>query len=251
MDLSLYAAAVVLLGYFVLGTAGFGSALIIVPLLAWDWPLAFVVPLVLLIDIPAAILHTGLNFRQVMWRELPPLLPSVLVGALGGIGLIHMTQGEGLLLILGGYVIFIGWRGLQGASIAVKLNPNARHFAGFAMGLVETMFGTAGPVVMSWLSQRLSDPFLIRATMPMTIIGLSTIAIAIVGVSGGLSDAKIWTALLVLLPFALCGVWLGHQLSLRITAVLLRPFIYGFLCLSGLVLCARALRGLSPLIELS
>lgn len=243
MDITWFPMAAVLTGYFVLGTAGFGSALIIVPLLAWDWPLAFVVPLVLLIDVPAAILHTGLNFRQVMWRELPPLLPSVLVGAVVGLGLTYWTQGEWLLLLLGAYVIFIGCRGLQGAAIAVQLKPHARHLAGFAMGLVETMFGTAGPVVMSWLSQRLSDPFLIRATMPMTIIGLSTIALAMVGVSGGLSDANIWTALLVLLPFALCGVWLGHQLSLRMTAVVLRPFIYGFLCLSGFVLCARALRG--------
>ena len=86
--------SVVFMGYFVLGTAGFGSALIVVPLLAWDWPLAFVVPLVLLIDVPAAMLHTGLNFRQVMWKELPPLLPSVVVGALVGIGLIHWTQGD-------------------------------------------------------------------------------------------------------------------------------------------------------------
>ena len=63
MEAGLYQFAVVFVGYFVLGIAGFGSALIIVPLLAWDWPLAMVVPLVLLIDVPAAILHTGLNFR--------------------------------------------------------------------------------------------------------------------------------------------------------------------------------------------
>jgi len=79
MEASLYQFAVVFVGYFVLGIAGFGSALIIVPLLAWDWPLAMVVPLMLLIDVPAAILHTGLNFRQVMWKELPPLLPSVIL----------------------------------------------------------------------------------------------------------------------------------------------------------------------------
>ncbi|NCA00150.1 MAG: sulfite exporter TauE/SafE family protein, partial [Betaproteobacteria bacterium] len=91
MDISLYSVAVIFSGYFVLGTAGFGSALIIVPLLAWHWPLTFVVPLVLLIDVPAAVLHTGLNFKQVMWRELPPLLPSVLVGALVGMGLIRWT----------------------------------------------------------------------------------------------------------------------------------------------------------------
>ncbi len=244
MEAGLFQFAVVFVGYFVLGIAGFGSALIIVPLLAWDWPLAMVVPLVLLIDVPAAILHTGLNFRQVMWKELPPLLPSVLVGALAGIVLIRMTHGDGLLLGLGLYVIYIGWRGFRGASVAVQLRPSMRHLAGFTMGLVETMFGTAGPVVMSWLVQRLPDPFLIRATMPTTIIGLSTIALCMVGVSGGLSDVALWKCLLLLLPFAMAGVWLGHQLAIRIQAAYFKPFVYGFLCLSGLVLCARALRGI-------
>ena len=39
MQEMLYPAAVVLLGYVVLGITGFGSALVIVPLLAWRWPL--------------------------------------------------------------------------------------------------------------------------------------------------------------------------------------------------------------------
>ena len=244
MEAGLYQFAVVFLGYFVLGIAGFGSALIIVPLLAWDWPLAVVVPLVLLMDVPTAILHTGLNFRQVMWKELPPLLPSVIVGALAGIVLIRITQGDGLLFCLGLYVIFIGWRGLKGEPLAVQLKPSMRHLAGFAMGLVETMFGTAGPVVMSWLAQRLADPFLIRATMPMTIIGLSSIALSMVGVAGGLNDVALWKSLMLLLPFAMAGVWLGHQLAVRIQAAFLKPFIHSFLCLSGLVLCARSLRGI-------
>ena len=236
--------AVVLMGYFVLGIAGFGSALIIVPLLAWNWPLAFVVPLVLLIDVPAAVLHTGLNFRQVMWRELPSLLPSVVLGALAGIGLLKWTDGDGLLLLLGLYVIYIGWQGLKGAATAIRFQATSSHPYGFAMGLVETMFGTAGPVVMSWLSQRVSDPFVIRATMPMTIIGLSSIALGMVGMSGGLNDSSLWQNFAVLLPFALAGVWLGHQFSKRISAAVLRPFIDGFLCLSGCVLCARAFRSL-------
>ena len=243
MEANLYQFAIVFVGYFVLGVAGFGSALIIVPLLAWDWPLARVVPLVLLIDVPAAILHTGLNFRQVKWRELPPLIPSVILGALAGIVLIRVTQGDGLLLCLGLYVIYIGWRGLKDAPVAVQLRPSMRHLAGFVMGIVETMFGTAGPVVMSWLAQRLTDPFSIRATMPMTIIGLSSIALCMVGLAGGLNDLELWNCLMLLLPFAIAGVWLGHQLALRIQAAFLKPFIYSFLCLSGLVLCARSLRG--------
>ena len=245
MEPGLYQFAVVFVGYFVLGISGFGSALIIVPLLAWDWPLAMVVPLMLLIDVPAAILHTGLNFRQVMWKELPPLLPSVIFGAVAGIVLMRITQGDGLLLCLGLYVIFIGWCGLKGAPVAVQIRPSMQHLAGFMMGLVETMFGTAGPVVMSWLSQRLSDPFLIRATMPMTIIGLSSIALCMVSVAGGLNNIELWKCLMLLLPFAIAGVWLGHQLALRIQAAFLKPIIYSFLCLSGIVLCARSLRGIA------
>lgn len=244
MEISYFAMAVVLLGYFVLGTAGFGSALIMVPLLAWDWPIAFVVPLVLLIDVPAAVMHTGLNFRQVMWRELPALLPSVIVGALAGIILIQWTVGEGLLLVLGLYVIYIGWQGLKGTATAIRFAAVSSHPYGFAMGLVETLFGTAGPVVMSWLSQRVSDPFVIRATMPMTIIGLSSIALGMVGVAGGLSNLALWQNFAALLPFALVGVWLGHQFAKQMSGAVLRPFIDGFLCLSGFALCARALRGL-------
>ena len=67
---------VVLLGYTVLGLTGFGSALVIVPLLAWQWPLPEVVALTLLM------LVLGLISRSVGDR-----LTARLVGALGGVGI--------------------------------------------------------------------------------------------------------------------------------------------------------------------
>ena len=60
----------VLTGYLVLGITGFGSALIVVPLLAWRWPLPEVVALALLMDAPASALLGGLNLRQVDGREV-------------------------------------------------------------------------------------------------------------------------------------------------------------------------------------
>ena len=71
---------VVLLGYTVLGLTGFGSALVIVPLLAWQWPLPEVVAMTLLMDVPASAFHSGLNWRQVQWRELRRLLPGLVAG---------------------------------------------------------------------------------------------------------------------------------------------------------------------------
>lgn len=69
--------AVVLAAYLVLGITGFGSALILVPLLARQWPLADVVALAILLDIPASMLHGGLNLPQVRWRELLRMLPGL------------------------------------------------------------------------------------------------------------------------------------------------------------------------------
>ena len=77
MEASLYQFAVVFVGNFVLGIAGFGSALIIVPLLAWDWPLAVVVPLVLLIDVPAAI-FAPVNVGEYSARHVNPVLAKKL-----------------------------------------------------------------------------------------------------------------------------------------------------------------------------
>ena len=77
--LELFSLAVVLVGYTVLGLTGFGSALVIVPLLAWHWPLPEVVALVLMLDLPASLMHSGLNWRQVQWTELRKLLPGMVL----------------------------------------------------------------------------------------------------------------------------------------------------------------------------
>ena len=76
---------VVALGYLVLGITGFGSALVMVPLLAWRWPLSEVVPLVLLTDVVASALMGRLNWREVRWDVLMQLLPGMVLGALAGL----------------------------------------------------------------------------------------------------------------------------------------------------------------------
>jgi uncharacterized protein len=97
----LYPIGVVLLGYTVLGLTGFGSALVIVPLLAWQWPLPEVVALTLLMDVPASAFHSGLNWRQVQWRELGRLLPGLVVGTVLGLWLLPHLQARWPLLLLG------------------------------------------------------------------------------------------------------------------------------------------------------
>jgi len=104
-------------GYSVLGLTGFGSALVIVPLLAWQWPLPEVVALTLMLDLPASLMHSGLNWRQVRWSELRRLLPGMVIGTVLGLWLTHHLSSRWPLLALGVYVAGVGVRALRaGAS---------------------------------------------------------------------------------------------------------------------------------------
>lgn len=235
---------VVLLGYTVLGLTGFGSALVIVPLLAWQWPLPEVVALTLLMDVPASAFHSGLNWRQVQWRELRRLLPAMVVGTLLGLWLMRYLQASWPLLLLGLYVASVGFNALRPKSLA-KWAPPATYWAwpvGTAIGLVEMLFGTAGPLVVAWLSRRLADVQQMRASTPMVIsVAASTVLVGMAW-DGRLASEVLWQRWMVLMGVALAGVWLGHRLAHRVSVERLRQIICGLLVVSGLMLALGAWR---------
>jgi uncharacterized membrane protein YfcA len=239
----LYPMGVVLLGYTVLGLTGFGSALVVVPLLAWQWPLPAVVALTLLMDVPASAFHSGLNWRQVQWRELRRLLPGMVLGTLAGLWLVQHMNSRWPLLLLGLYVAGVGVNALRPKASQL---PSAAPFwagpVGAAIGLVEMIFGTAGPVVVAWLSRRLSDVQEMRASTPLIISVAAATVLLGMAWEGRLSSGWIWQRWTVLIFVALLGVWLGHRLANRVPVARLRQIICALLVVSGSLLALGALR---------
>ena len=234
---------VVLLGYTVLGLTGFGSALVIVPLLAWQWPLPEVVALTLLMDVPASAFHSGLNWRQVQWRELRRLLPGLVLGTVAGLWLMQHLQARWPLLLLGLYVAAVGVNALRPQPAQTRQPaPVWAWPVGTAIGLVEMLFGTAGPLVVAWLSRRLSDVQQIRASIPMIITVAASTVLLGMSWEGRLSSVVLWQRWGVLIGVALAGVWLGHRVAHRVPVARLRQIICGLLVVSGLVLALGALR---------
>jgi uncharacterized protein len=116
------------------------------------------------------------------------------------------------------------------------------HAAGVAIGVVEMMFGTAGPLVMAWLQRRLPDVQGLRATLPVVMLVAVCTVLLTMGAAGQLSQDALWQRWLVLVGVALAGVATGHRLALYVPAAALRRAIFGLLILSGLMLMGRALR---------
>src|SRR5574343_192261 len=231
----------VMVGYLVLGLTGFGSALVIVPLLAWQWPLPEVVALTLMLDLPASLMHSGLNWRQVQWPELRRLLPGMVVGTVLGLWLSHHLSSRWPLLALGVYVAAVGLRALRARQTHQPLSERWAAVYGMGIGVVEMLFGTAGPVVVAWLTRRLPDPHEVRATIPMVMSVAVLTVLAGMAVDGRLSQPALWQRWLLLIVPALAGVWLGHRLAHRVPVARLRQMICALLVVSGSVLAAKAL----------
>ena len=240
MDLQpwLYPAAVLLAGYTVLGITGFGSALVAVPLLAWVWPLPEVVVLALLLDIPASMLHGGLNFRQVRWRAVVDMLPGMAAGVLAGLWLMGQLDKRWPLFVLGLYIAAVGLRALRPPATALAVGE-ARwtyHLGSGLVGVVEVMFATAGPVVLALLQRRLGVVAEIRATVPVVMVLAGAVAIAVLWTSGHVDSGQTLQRWWVGLPIAALGVLAGNRLARRIAPEVMRRTMAWLLLASGLSL---------------
>jgi hypothetical protein len=234
----LFPAAVMLTGYMVLGITGFGSALVTVPLLAWIWPLPEVVALAILLDVPASMLHGGLNFRQVRWRALVAMLPGMAVGSLAGLWLLGQLDKRWPLFVLGLYIAAVGLRALrQPATPQLPRRSGVGYHIGSSLvGMVEVMFATAGPVVLALLQQRLREVAEIRATVPVVMVVAGSVAIAVLASSGQIDQVHTLQRWLVGMPIAALGVLLGNRVARHIPANIMRRTIAALLVTSGLAL---------------
>ncbi len=239
-----YPALVVLLGYWVFGLTGFGSALVIIPLLSWQWPLSVIVPTVLLLDVPASIAHTGMNLKHVQWHVVPKVMPFAFLGAWFGSMAHPWGDSDWALSVLGLYICWVAVRGLRGQTQPFEppgLMVNS--MAGTLMGLIETLFGTAGPVVMAWLTRQERKIEDVRATAPLLILITVCIALLSNGFSGRSDMEQVLAKTLWLAPMALLGGWIGQKSNSRVNPIVASKTIYAVLLASGIGLMAR-----SPLI---
>ena len=159
----LFPASVLFFAYMIRGVAGFGSALIAVPLLALTLPLTVVVPLVVFLDYLGSASQGISNRDQIQWREIVPLLPFTFVGVAVSLVVMDSVRPEMLSVALGGFVILFAVYQL----LPMNLGKASRHIAvpaGFSGGFVGTLFGTGGPFYVIYLNLRHLEKNSFRAT---------------------------------------------------------------------------------------
>lgn len=159
----LFPASVLFFAYLVRGVAGFGSALIAVPLLALTLPLTIVVPLVVFLDYLGSASQGISNRSNIQWNEILPLLPFSMIGVAISLYVMDSVRPEMLSVALGGFVILFAVYQLLPMNLG-RASRNIAIPAGFSGGFVGTLFGTGGPFYVIYLNLRHLDKNSFRAT---------------------------------------------------------------------------------------
>ncbi len=233
-------ALVVSAAYVIFGISAFGAALFTVPALSYLYPLDFVLPVCVLLDVSASI-AIGTRFsRESDKQELLRMAPACLVGAVLGVTLLVNLPRQATLVGLGGFLLFYGIYMLRQGGVTTPVSRRWAPVSGFAGGAMGTLFGIGAPPYAIYLSRRLVEKGALRATLSNMVL-LSTGIRALVFAVGGLMLADRLVVFAILLPFALGGLWCGNRIHGRISREQVARVMSAVLMLIGTSLVVRAL----------
>lgn len=236
-----YAIGVLSVAYFIRGISGFGSGLVSVPLLALVFPLSIVVPTILLLDFTASLVLGGVNFKQVRWDEVKPLVPFGMLGVVLGTTLLVNLPKEPLLIALGVFILVFALRSLlnlHGDKLVSRMWAAPASLTG---GTVGGMFGTGGPPYVIYLQHRLKENGELRATLSGVFFLEGLFRIASFVVAGLLIQAQVWQGFLFGLPIVLAGLYGGSHVHTGLSQSRMTRVIGALLLLSSISVFIKAL----------
>ena len=229
---------IIFVAYVVKGLSGFGAGLVAIPFLALLFPLKFIVPVFGLLSYGGTVMQSLQLRKQVVWRDLLPLIPFSLAGISIATWLLVNVDANLLTLALGIFVLAYSVYSL----LSLHTTPGSRYWAilaGSFGGLVGALFGTGGPFYVAYLKMRQLDKGAFRATIAMVFLvdgGTRMFAYA----NSGLYTAQVLTLVAVMLPVLFIGMYVGHHLHIKIEPRRFNQMISVLLFFSGIMLIYKA-----------
>lgn len=238
-DQIIFSIIIIFLAYTVKGLTGFGSGLVAMPLLAFIFPVTFIVPAMGLLSYTGTIIQSVSLRKHAAWRDVWPIIPFSLAGIGFALWLLTSLDAGTLTLSLGVFVVLYAVYSL----LPLKEISGGRRWAviaGACGGLVGALFGTGGPFYVIYLKMRQLDRAQFRATI--ATIFLLDGGFRITGyASSGLYNMQVIWLVIILFPVLLIAMYVGHHIHVRINQVIFNRIINIMLLISGSMLIVKSI----------
>ena len=215
------------------GFTGFGSVLVMAPLISIFLGPAPTVAMIMILEICVAVQLLPRALRHTDWRLVGLLVAGALVTAPFGVQLlVHLDQ-DVMRRALGAIVVIWAAAMLAGVRYTGGVSDPATIGVGAASGALMGVTGIGGPPIVLYL---LSTPARAETNRANTITFFAVMAAYLIGVllyHGVYSEITLWRAA-VTVPFFLAGAWLGSRLFDRSSERLYRRIALFFITAVGI-----------------
>jgi uncharacterized membrane protein YfcA len=214
-ELAVYYIAILFFAYFVRGIAGFGSALIAVPLLTLKFDFIVVVPVIAVLDYCASVGQGISDRKYISVSDLWPLFPFTFTGVCLGVYLLSRLETRVMALCLAAFIICFAVYSL----FPVQEQRGGRWLAvpaGFMGGVVGAVFGTGGPFYVMYFRLRGLDKTRFRATISVSFVVDGSLRIVGFILTQVLS-LSMGILILCSVPLVWFGMFAGGRVHLRIS----------------------------------
>ena len=220
-------------GGLVNGLAGFGVAMVAMPLVAGSMGMATAVPSCTLITL-AANAQVGWSMRgHLAWPRVGPLLLGAAPGAILGVTLLRSLPEA---MLKGGMALFIVGYAAWGLLCEAGARRVLSRWWGCLAGLLSALFGTAfgfnGPPLVAYVALSGLEKNASKAVLGAGFVGTGVV-MAAAQAAAGLYTGHALLVVLVSIPATMAGVHLGSRLSARLGERSYRTMVFVLLLAMG------------------
>lgn len=234
----IFSIIIIFFAYTVKGLTGFGSGLVAVPLLAFIFPLKFIVPALGLLSYTGTVMQSISLRKYAAWHDIWPLIPFSIVGITAALWLLVNVDASTLTLLLGIFIMTYAGYSL----LPVKKLSGGRSWAvmaGICGGLVGALFGTGGPFYVIYLKLRKLNKTQFRATIAMIFLLDGGFRVAAY-TGSGLYNEQLLRLVIILFPVLFIAMYVGNHIHIKINERLFNRGINILLLVSGSILIIKS-----------
>jgi len=143
------------------------------------------------------------------------------------------------ILALGLFVCAYALYVMLGRRAERRLSRRWAAPAGALGGIIGALFGMGGPPYVVYITGRIVDPAVQRATISQMVIVNVGLRVVAFGFAGLLQSRTLWLAVMLLLPVAWVGLWVGNRVHGSVPPATMARMIGAALFLTGAALIVR------------
>jgi uncharacterized protein len=219
--------------------AGFGFALLAMPIMTFAIPVEQAVAIVLLLAIVSTSQQAFVHRRAVRVPLARRLTVSSFAGMPVGLWILNTVDDRTLRIVLGAAVLVATAMLLRDLTLA-HVGPALDYSMGFVSGLANASIGTNGPPLVFDLQSRRLAPTEFRATIAV-VFALGNVATLALFLLDGKITRDVLVGAAVATPAWTVGAGLGRALQPRVPEEHFRRIVLGLLLLTGVTTIAAAI----------